>query len=224
MKSHLTFTEHDHSYALNSRKVPSVTRVISSSVEHWAVDPIRLEMGQVAHAAIALDLRDNLDLEGWKAELIEQAVLFQDQIADIVGRVLAVRKFRKDTGFKILHIETPMGSDKLHFAGRLDCIAESPDGKWCPVDWKRSLVPAVRVQLGAYSLLMLENFGVSPNIAAAIETKPTGEYKIVWGSRHPKKDNMQFNLTEAENVFRAMLSVHSWKQANKVKDKEEIVT
>jgi hypothetical protein len=140
----LTFRTDDHSYWLGTRRLPSVTQVLSDvgvadfSAPHFS-DDVK-ERGSIIHQMIALDVEEQLDdasvtdelrpyLEGW-------------------------RLFLSESHAAIEFWEQPICDPELGYAGRLDGIVVLPQAgatRRTVIDVKRALYPSAGPQVAAYT-------------------------------------------------------------------------
>jgi len=197
----LTFDAAEHRYFWQGQEVPSVTRVLAPLIADFLalVPPDVLErkraIGQAVHAAIALDIADDLD-----ETTVDPAC---------VGYVEAWRKFKAEASLKqddFGAVEKPLYHDAWHYAGTPDM--EVRLGKWAVVDTKCSygLHPAVGPQLAAYRELINRRGGDGRGICAlnyALHLKPDGTYRLE-----------QFTDKTDLEVFRSCLAIHHWKANN----------
>lgn len=179
--------------------MPRVTEIVRTVAPAWQCDEWYLQRGTACHLAIALMLKGQLD---WASV---------DPI--IEGRVRAVQRFVKDVDATPLFIESKITGSG--YEGTPDLVALI-GGFRCVVDWKGGAIqPAAQLQLAAYSLAV-------GNIdrVVAVETKDDASYKCIWGTRNPKRDHAHFNLTDAENIFKAVLTAYNWRQTHYTNNKE----
>lgn len=193
----LTFDEASHTYRAAGKIVPSVTQILAPiKPDFSAVNPAVLEakrsLGVEVHLACELD--DAGDLE---------------TCADEICRYLTGwRKFRADTGAEILANERRLYHPVLGFAGTLDRMLVMPDRESWLIDIKTAADPhpSYGVQLAGYKLLV--SGAVSPEAAAGLKR----------GTVHLYDDGTYrlrvYNNPNDEACFRALLSVHQWKEAN----------
>jgi hypothetical protein len=159
----LTFEAETHSYRLNGRSVPSVTRVLDDQLADWSmVPPEVLEaarvFGQHVHEAVKLEVRRRLD---WEA--LDPAIR-----AYIEG----LRNFMRKGDFVPLASEIQMGHRLFRYAGTLDLY-----GPLCGVesliDVKSGAVPrTVGPQTAGYAELYQHNYGVRVKRRHCLELNP----------------------------------------------------
>lgn len=193
----LTFDPVEHRYFLDGQEVPGVTSILRPLQNFSGIDPAVLrakaDLGTAVHKAAELDDADDLD---------------EDSVDPAVAPYLkAWRKFRAETGARILHSERQLGSRALRFAGTLDRVAILPrltqSTTWL-LDLKTStqIDAWVGVQLAAYRLL-LEEADESVDALGAVQLLPDGRYKL-----HP------FKHPDDSRCFVALLTVHHWRCKN----------
>lgn len=199
MSGVFTFDEAAHEYRLDGVRLPSVTQVLKPiSPDFSMIPPAVLErkraIGTAAHLACELD-----DL----GELDEESL---DPI--LAGYLQAWRGFKQATDARVIRNEARLYHPRLMYAGTLDRFLSIGGKPWL-IDLKTSADPAPSygVQLAAYEELLVAN-----------------EAEIVWGeirraSLHLREDGSH-KLHEFKNpndlaCFRALLSIHSWKESNK---------
>lgn len=189
----------DHRYFVGEREYAGVTSTIRTICPGWQAGEWYMQRGRAVHAAIHLHLQNKLD---WSS--VDER---------IKGRVEAVLRFLSDCNMTVLETETQLCHGAYQYAGTVDAVLGDSSTSIVIADWKGSLDPVCcDPQLGAYSMLLLEERDCLAQRAVAVETHDDGSYKLRWGSRNPKRDKAQFSLPEAENVFRAMLTVRGHMQ------------
>lgn len=119
LKPEIRFEEKDHKYFLGDRELPSITKILSKlglTKSYEGVSPYYAERGVAVHAAIALDLENNLDEDS-----------LDPQIRPFLE---AFRAFRGETGFKVEACEKIVYSENLGYAGRIDWLGTIGDKTW----------------------------------------------------------------------------------------------
>jgi hypothetical protein len=203
----ISFDPEHHRYTVDGKEYPSVSQIIREGrQEKFTVDKWYLMRGQRIHEAIALHGEGRLDMEQWFKVL--QGAQDYDMASGVVGRVRAAIAFSQEYIVSIgAQHEVKLHHPTYGYCGTADAIATLKGTlKRCVVDWKGSLSPLVEPQLGAYSLAST----LPCDMACGVELHDDGTYKCHWGSRHPKRDEAQFNLGQAERVFLAMLTVRNF--------------
>ena len=160
MKHDLVFDAVEHSYTIDGRKVPSVTRIIKavlgSGYEGLPNAEYLMERGRVNHACYAL---------------IARGIEFDhDPISELY--IAACRKFLKETRPEVIAVEMPVHSYRLQYAGTLDLLARF-DGKVILIDWKGSANNRIGYQLAAYAIALEECEGIK--VAGGIGVEITGD-------------------------------------------------
>jgi hypothetical protein len=203
--SDLHFDADAHTYTLNGRRLPSVTQVIGAVIERrFNPGDWYLQRGRALHHAIHLMVKGTLDWES-----------VDDRI---FGRLKALEKFLKQTGYKIIVSEVPLAHSALMYAGTLDALLEGQGGHVVLVDFKSSLEAQVELQLGAYMELLRDNNPTMFGRATRALALQLGEYDY--------KCHWIDYTTRATAHFRNVLSVYNWMRLHKclpTPQKEEIV-
>ena len=187
----LEFDAATHTYRLNGQILPSVTQVLGPLTDLSMIPPAILErkrlIGQWVHAAIELDLKDDLDEESigedWR------------------GYFMGWRKFRTESGFVVHENEQRVHSKKYGYAGTLDLTGELPKLGLSLIDTKctATIYPAVGPQTAAYA----EARGLKKPKRFALQLKPNGTFNL-----HPCDDRGDLG------VFMAALTLHNWRKRN----------
>ncbi len=183
----LKFDAATHTYRLNGQVIPSVTQVLGQLTDLSMIPPAILErkrqIGVWVHAAIELDLKDDLD---------------EDSIGDEWrGYFMGWRKFKTESGFVVQEAEQ-LVYNKLGYAGTLDLLGELPKSGQVLIDTKctATMYPTVGPQTSAYA----QARGVPKAKRFALQLKPAGTYEL-----HPCTDKNDFS------VFMAALTLHKWR-------------
>ena len=134
-----TFDEALHEYRIDGVVVPSVTAVLHAVLPGWQADQWYLERGRAMHHGCRLLDEGRLD---WATVSPE-----------IVGRVKAWEKFRREYNTPILAREQPLYSSLYRFAGTVDAVFAEGVSEHLIVDLKSSYSPSAIVQVAAYSML-----------------------------------------------------------------------
>jgi len=187
-----TFNEELHEYRYNGQVIPSVTQVIKDVIGiGWEASPWHLQRGTAVHLAVQLWADGKLDLDS----LDER----------IRGRVDSIIKFLNDSK-AFIHCSEKRGVSVAYgFAGTVDMVA-SINEKLVICDWKGSIDPRARIQLGAYQILMEESFQKSDGVA--VQCFDSGKYKCMWMNRR--------EMDEGKRAFLAALSVYNYKKRHKI--------
>ncbi len=205
----------EHEYSIGPRKLSGVTKMIRTFFPMaWQPGEYYLERGKALHDAIHLEARGKMDsiFPKWEAAVIESQR--KEDAEKVLNKFAAYKKFAWDLNFIPSISEQRMHSEKLGFAGTLDAVGTiNADPTSILFDWKSSceLLPLM-LQLGLYSLLYTENTGARLCKAAGLILNNDGSYKLVWGTRNPKRDNARFDLTIAESGGRNLVSLYALKE------------
>jgi hypothetical protein len=186
----LVFDEGTHTYSVDGRIIPSVTTIIRPLHDFADIPAAVLErkrvLGTAVHLACELDDRDELDDAATDAE--------------VMGYVAGWRKFRSDSGAKVLMNEQKLYHPTLMFAGQLDRLLMLRNGVTALIDLKTSVTMsnAFGVQLAGYALL-LEDQDIPRNALHGLQLRANGAYKL---HSYPDPNDAA--------CFRALLSVYHW--------------
>lgn len=197
----LILRQEDHTYWLDGRLIPGVTRIISPLTDFSRVDPDVLERarqeGVHVHKMVELDCMGDLDvstLPEW-----------------MTGHYQALQKFQADTGFQVVSSEQKLYSQKFDFAGTPDIIGDVPKLPKVKgialIDVKRSLYagPAIGIQTAAYLEAWNEQAPKSLRVPKqnrfALQLRPDGQYRLT-----PFADPGDFAM------FLACLTQLRWKE------------
>jgi len=185
----LNFDPEKHEYRLNNKKLPSVTEIIKDvfGFRPWWND-YHAEKGAALHLAINYYNNGVLDWGSVDPE--------------IHGRLLAYKRFLKETSYFIQSDETPKYSDKYLFAGTMDANFNEKN-KFIIADYKSSFDPTVYVQLGGYSIL-------EPcDKCVAIILKTNGLYDLKWLKN-------QYEIKYWQQAFLNSFAVFNLKKEHKI--------
>jgi hypothetical protein len=162
----LTFDEATHTYRLLGAVVPSVTQVLTPLIDLSGIPPAVLEakrqLGQDVHFACQLLDEDDLD---------------EDSVTeDIEPYLRAYRKFKADTGARVLLNERQVAEPMLMYAGTLDRVMEIGGTRWL-IDLKTCIASPIAVgpQTSAY-LRALGDTRVTHR--GALRLRPNGTYRL----------------------------------------------
>jgi hypothetical protein len=192
----LSFCEATHTYTVGGRVLPSVTQIIAPIRQDFStVPPAVLEMkrqiGSAVHKACEFDDAGELDFEGL--------------VPLLQGYVTGWRRFIAHTGAVVIANEQRLYHEALGFAGTLDRLLEVAGELWL-VDIKTAAQPhrSYGVQLAGYELLVAgAAWPGRPVKRASAHLTPEGVYRL-----HP------FNDPSDGACFRALLSIHHWKETH----------
>ncbi len=188
-----TFDAATHTYAIDGRKVPSVTQVLNDLIPGWKASEWYLNRGQAVHACAAL---------------IAQGVAFDHDLA-IDGQVRAVRRFFAEVQPVVLAVEKQVYSARYQYAGTLDLLADI-NGKWLVIDYKASASAALQYQLAAYSIALppeqLKRYG------CGVIINEDGSYKMT----------RVYDLRLYQQGFLALLTAYNIRRGAGIKEGEEV--
>jgi hypothetical protein len=187
----LTFDEETHTYRVNGKVVPNVTRILKPLIGYEGVQAWMLErksaIGKAVHKATELWDADDLDEEALDPILrpyLDAYKLFFDQVKPTWRRT-----------------ERPVYHARFGYAGTLDregLVFDEPavvDLK-CTVD----ITPAVGVQTAAYGAPIEAEDGIKRK-RYALQLRPDRTYRL-----EPMEDASDFQ------TFLACLSLHNFKE------------
>lgn len=185
-------------YMLDGKRLPSVTEIINAIFPMPPVDPWYLQRGTATHLACELADKGMLDWGSVDSE--------------ILPRVEAWMKFRRDLPMPIVANEQGMKSATYRFAGTVDRVFDGSDGV-IVADLKNSVSPQVALQLAMYSILWTETRKQKVETAVAVELLETGDYRCHWLKSKA--------LRLAERQALALITVYGFAVANNlVKEKK----
>lgn len=187
------FDEATHTYTLNGRRLPSVTQLLAPIGMDFSMVPAdvleaKRQLGTAVHQACELDDDDDLD---------------EDSLPDALRPYLAAwRKFKADTGALVLDNERKLFHASLGFAGTLDRRVTMRGDLWL-LDLKTSAEPhaSYGVQLAGYEVLLQHS---EPHRRGTVHLRDDGTYRL-----------HEFNNPNDAACFRALLSLHHWKESTK---------
>ena len=198
----ITFDSEKHIYYCEGLKVPGVTKVLQGAglIDFSMVKPDILERAQNFGTAVHL-----------ATEFDDNGVLDMASLDDaLLPYVEAWRKFKRDTGCKILSIEEVVYSAKYRYCGTLDrrmLIKE----RHTVVDPKSGVGfhPASAIQLEAYKEAWNEGKPVKDKIKDRLVVLLCGDgtYKLPVDDYYQKTDF---------SVFLAALTLRNWKVRHKL--------
>ena len=137
-----TFNPETHEYAINGRRVPSVTEILGDvlGLTYWNATQWHLDRGTAVHLA---------------CELHDEGRLDESTLDEFTGpRLRGWRKFTVESGFRAERIEERMIHAELGYTGKPDRVG-TLDGKPCIVDIKSGAPAAWHgIQLAGYAMLL----------------------------------------------------------------------
>jgi hypothetical protein len=175
--------------------VPNVTRVIEPLAEYWRIPPDILEVarqrGTAAHMA---------------TELFDGGDLHEPSVHPVVRPYLeGWKKFRAETDFEILEVESLLYHKGFHYAGRADRIGRL-NGELCVIDIKTPVIlePVVSLQLAAYfeaANHQRRAQGLAPLLKRyAVRLTPAGNFSV-----------QEYGEKSDFSVFLSCLQIFNWR-------------
>lgn len=192
--SALQFDEDSHTYRVDGHVVPSVTQIIAPLYSFDGIPESVLnakrDLGKAVHLACEYDDQDDLDDDSLTPE--------------VLIRVEAYRKFKRDVKPVVLLNEQKLYSPKYKFAGTIDRRYLIEGLEWT-VDLKTtaSMSAAVGIQLAAYDRLVGDSGTRNGSKMGALQLNGDGTYKL-----YPFTDASDFP------VFLSLLNIHNWRVKN----------
>lgn len=192
----LQFDESTHTYRLDGQVVPSVTQLLKPIGPDFSQIPAdvlerKRQLGTAVHLACELD--DDGDLD-------------DDSLDPVLAPyVSAWRKFKADTGAVVLVNEKQLAHEDLRYAGTVDRVVSVGREPWL-VDLKTSADPhaAYGVQLAGYEELLRKASRMQVDARATVHLRDDGTFSL-----------HQFTNPNDAACFRALLSIHHWKETTK---------
>lgn len=191
----LAFDSDSHTYALNGRRVPSVTEVLEPLQIFDGIPPDVLEAARIfgSHVAIACDMHN-------------RGVLDWDSMdAFLASYIRGYLKFLAETSFVILASEERVGSLKFGYAGTLDLRGIMNRKLWIVDSKSTAVLPrTVGPQTSAYLAAFNEMTSEKYTNRACLHLKPDG-YSFV-----PLEDKGK-RIADF-SLFVSQLNVYRWRQ------------
>ena len=174
----IALDEDTHTYRWDGIKVPGVTEVLTRTGIATLPDlePLRRGRyrGSIVHKAIELTE---------KGTLAEDNLTNNTELAElnILGYLNAYRRFRDEWIAKIVNFEMVVGHEIFRYAGKLDQLSITIDGRLCVWDWKSGKLPWwVELQTGAYleAILSMKELNLESDELwhGAVAFRPDGTY------------------------------------------------
>lgn len=188
-----SFDPETHRYTINDRPAVSVTRVMDEMLgQPYRSSEWHMQRGRVVHACAAM---------------IGKGIEF-DYDPQIEGQVAAARKFHNDFCGTVLAIEEPFYSVRYQYAGTVDriqklVIPERPAiDVGVIIDFKATLTRQTEVQLGGYSVLTKNRWGMG------VQLNDDGTYKCspVYDLRRPAQEFLSLLSAYGTKARLGMLS------------------
>lgn len=189
-----------HEYKLDRNRVNSVTQILDanglSDFSHVPPDVLKRagEFGDAVHAMTVLDDLDDLDEDSLDPELFPY--------------LAAWRKFKRDSGFKIIGMEKIVYSGKYLFAGTYDRLGIF-----------NNKLTLLDIKSGAYNKVVVKNTGIqTAGYAAAYDENEGKKFKErikqrlgVW-LKETRDYKMEIFTNKSDYaVFRAALTMANFK-------------
>jgi hypothetical protein len=207
--SPLTFDEASHTYTLDGKPVPAVSRVLQVLGDEYAmVDPEVLEraaeLGRAVHWIIEQDVRGTLDVDMVDFHLLPYLDLWRD--------------FRRTSGFEPILTEARVYSRRYRYAGTLDLFGIL-NGKLVLPDAKRTAgVPRkTGPQTSAYELALRE---CMPEVVAEAarrigwrEAAPVPIHRYALHFTTTRWQLVPFRDPGDLRVFLSARTLHQWSKA-----------
>lgn len=173
----LEFRADDHTYWLDGKRVPNVTRVLSLLTDYSHIDPAVLanaqQEGVDMHRMVELYVKGELDeptLPTW-----------------LEPRLAAFKRFQAETGFELLASEQRVYHPLHRYAGTLDLVGKMrmPQSRAAQritalIDLKRSFYAgrAIGLQTAAYGDAWTASGGVKVTHRFALQLRPGASYRL----------------------------------------------
>lgn len=158
----LTFDAATHTYLLDGKPIPSVTRLIADP--SFVCDPWYLERGTAVHKAIELLVQGDLDEGALDPRLLPYLEGFKAFMADVKPQIIAS--------------ERRVFSRRYWYAGTVDLVVHVGTQEWV-VDVKTGSVPPwADMQLEAYRQAIFEMDCTKPNGCRTLLLPGQGAYKL----------------------------------------------
>lgn len=165
----LEFDEASHTYTLDGRRLPSVTQVLEplQILEGIPAETLELarDRGHKVHHAIALMLQKHLE---WSSVG-----------TDIMGYVLAAKRFIQECSVRVLVVEHRLCDPGLKVAGTVDLIGIM-GAKTGLFDWKAvaQVSRTAALQTAGYDYLYRKKMGGRPMGRYAVQLFEDETYKL----------------------------------------------
>jgi hypothetical protein len=152
-----------HTYTLDGRVIPNVTRIIAETVgTGWKAADWYLQRGRAIHACAALIA------EGKEFK-------YDDRLA---GYVTALKKFFAEVKPENVKSELRVVSKIYQYAGTIDLIGKI-GRRNVILDWKHSVDRnRIELQIGGYAIAARETIGIEYGFGAGVQIKENGTYSM----------------------------------------------
>lgn len=187
----LTFHSESHRYEINGVAVPSVTQILrlAGIIEGYNGDSTASIRGRMVHLACEYDDAGELD---------EASVS-----KDIVGYLIAWRRFRDATRFMPEAAEKQFYSPTYNFCGTIDRIGTASEQPVLLDIKTGALRPFHAIQLAAYQLGFADATGTNIPTRWGVYLRSDGSFKVE-----------EFRNPRDRQVFLAALTLTRWKEAS----------
>lgn len=190
------FDEETHSYAINGRRVPSVTQVLGDLIPGWHASDWHMQRGRAVHACAAMIAR---------GEEFEHDPQISDQVA-------ACRRFFAECKPDVQAVELQVYSERLQFAGTLD-LSGMMVGQPCVLDYKATLTKALPYQLAAYALAEWEMLRQPmKRYGLGVELREDGTYRL----------SEPYDLRLYSQAWLALLTTYNVRRKCGIKETEDV--
>lgn len=186
-----------HVYTLHGDRIPGVTSVLTDAgvlPDHSFTDPFYAERGSAVHRAIQLDLEDDLNVPALDVGLMP-----------FLARWWEIREL---LNLRPLAVEAILCDPVLRYGGMVDFVGhiQHTDDVWI-LDWKTGHHhPGFFVQVaGGYAPIVKRLLGVD-HVRVGIVSLATDNPKLIAAPGA---------IGDHHAVFRAALTVHQWRGANR---------
>lgn len=194
-----SFNSDTHQYFIDDIEVPGVNQVINEVIgEPWQVDQWYLDRGTEIHkAAPLIAAGKQFEFDPVIRAQVEALRLFFDEVV-----------FPNDPEEGELHTEFQLFSSTFLFGGTLDLLLMPFSRRRILYDYKSGAIDMerLRLQLGGYSQLILENLRKKVDLGVGVRLKENRQYTLT----------APINLRRARNEFLALNSTYKIKQRFRV--------
>jgi RecB family exonuclease len=186
-------------------KIPRASEILDL-MPGCAIDPrfvteeqlsVKARFGTAAHKMFSKAMQPNG--EDWTDQ---ERRLLNNPPSPLRDNALAVLRFRRDTGIRVLHSERRLTTAR--FTGMPDAIAQDDNGYWL-IDFKTGKIqrPRHEVQLAAYGVLSLVCLQLAIKRFSVLEVS-AGRYKVI--------DIPNHRIEAHQNAFLAAVDLWHWRE------------
>jgi hypothetical protein len=164
----IEFFEREHTYRLDGNPADSVTTVLKEEgyIDDTWFRPEATERGTHIHQATELLDSGAMELSDFEGE-------------EIHPYLAAWEKFKAESGYRVLKMETLVAHRLMGYAGTLDRLMETPAADQMIIDIKSGTHQLWHgLQLVAYRLAFIDTFGYDVSGVRVVHLKKTGKYSI----------------------------------------------